>query len=225
MRDLTRSFRVIGVGIVVTAACISMGAARRTTGYNRPAALPFYRTATSGPTWLAPTDAAKLPRIAAFTLSDQHGATVTEAEIAGRISVVAFFFTTCRGLCPNLYTSLATVARTFADAPDVRILSHTVTPEIDDVATLARYADAHHITDPHWHLLTGAPQAIRELALRSYLVQLGDTAGNATGTMVHTETVVLVDGDGHIRGMYDGSLAFDTERLMDDIRTLRARVH
>ena len=68
--------------------------------------------------------------------------------------------------------------------------------------------------------LTGAPRAIRDLALRSYFVQLGDTTGNATGTMVHTETIVLVDGAGHIRGMYDGSLAFDTQRLIDDIRSL-----
>jgi protein SCO1/2 len=189
----------------------------------RPHEIPFYRSAASGPAWLSTHDAAGLPRVAAFALTDQTGATITNADVAGAVYVASFFFTTCKGLCPNLYTNLSTVARAFPGDPGVRILSHTVTPEIDDVATLAAYATSHRITDPRWHLLTGAPRTIRDLAERSYFVQLGDTTGNALGTMIHTETIVLVDGAGHIRGMYDGSLAFDTQRLIDDIRVLRTR--
>ncbi len=189
----------------------------------RPAEVPFYRAAGSGPEWLASDVARTAHRVAPFALTDQRGHRVTEVDVAGKVYVASFFFTTCKGLCPNLYTNLSTVARTFADDAGVMILSHTVTPEIDDVRTLAAYAATHRITDERWHLLTGPPRAIRELALRSYFVQLGDTTGNAGGTMVHTETIVLVDGEGHLRGMYDGSLAFDTQRLIDDIRVLRAR--
>ncbi len=188
-------------------------------------ALPFYRTAAGTPEWLDRREAAAdgMHRIASFALTDHDGHTVTKRDVAGKVYVASFFFTTCRGLCPNLYTNLATVLRAFPDDDNIRVLSHTVTPEIDNVATLANYAATHHIRDARWRLLTGAPTQIRRLALGSYFVQLGDTTGNSTGTMLHTETVVLVDGEGRIRGMYDGSLAFDTQRLIDDIRTLRDR--
>jgi protein SCO1/2 len=188
-------------------------------------ALPFYRTAVATPEWLdaSAVQDPSLHRVAPFGLTDQNGRAVTERDVAGKVYVASFFFTTCRGLCPNLYTNLAAVLRAFPADSGIRVLSHTVTPEIDNVAALAQYAASHHIDDTRWRLLTGAPAEIRRLALGSYFVQLGDTTGNANGTMLHTETIVLVDSAGHIRGMYDGSLAFDTQRLIDDIHTLRGR--
>lgn len=190
----------------------------------RPSALPFYRTAALTPEWLSAREADRqgMHRVGAFALTDQRGRTLTEADVRGRVYVASFFFTTCRGLCPNLYTNLATVARAFTSDTAVHILSHTVTPEIDDVATLAAYAARHRIDGDRWHLLTGTPAALRRLAHDDYFVQLSDTAGTSSGTMLHTETLVLVDGAGRLRGVYDGSLAFDTQRLIDDIRTLRS---
>jgi protein SCO1/2 len=53
-------------------------------------------------------------------------------------------------------------------------------------------------------------------------VELGDTTGNTAGTLLHTETLVLVDRHRRVRGLYDGTLKYDVAQLIADIRTLRA---
>ena len=37
---------------------------------------------------------------------------------------------------------------------------------------------------------------------------------------LHTENFVLVDGQGYIRGVYNGARAMDVQRLIEDLRTL-----
>lgn len=109
----------------------------------------------------------------------------------------------------------------FADDGGVLILSHSVTPEMDSVPMLRRWAAAHGARSGRWHLLTGDRAQLRRLAERSYFVELSDTTGNTRGTLVHTEALVLVDEHGHLRGIYDGSLSYDVSQLIADIRTLR----
>jgi len=212
--------RAHSLGALALVVCAAGGAL---AGGREPVGLPYYRSAALTPEWLSPTPAAdaQLHRIGAFRLTDQHGDTVTNADARGRISVASFFFTTCRGICPNLYKNLSKVVAAFPGERSVLILSHSVTPESDSVATLAAYAREHGIVGRQWRLLTGGHEAVRTLARQSYFVELGDTTGSARGTMFHSETVVLVDRAGHIRGLYDGSLAFDTARLIDDIAALK----
>lgn len=214
---MTRA-NMIGTAALLVAAVGGSFAAR-----SEPRGLPFYRSAALTPEWLSSAEATSesLHRIGEFHFVDQHGESVTNAEVKARIYVASFFFTTCKGICPNLYTNLSRVVAAFPGDSGVMILSHSVTPENDSVSTLATYAREHRIEGKQWRLLTGEHEAIRQIARRSYFVELGDTTGFVAGTMFHTETIVLVDTAGHIRGMYDGSLAFDTARLIDDIAVLK----
>jgi len=68
---------------------------------------------------------------------------------------------------------------------------------------------------------TGDRAELLRLAREAYFVELEDTTGNTVGDLRHTETLLLVDGDGHIRGAYDGSLPYDVSQLIADIRRLR----
>jgi len=86
---------------------------------------------------------------------------------------------------------------------------------------LARYARENHLDDHRWLLLTGARAEIERVARDGYFVELADSGGKTNGRLLHTETFVLVDQAGRIRGVYDGSLAYDVSRLIDDIRILR----
>ena len=213
---MTRANQIGALALVISAAGGTLAAHRA------PEGLPYYRSAELTPEWLTGEGARKAThRIGAFRFTDQHGETVTNAEVSGRIYVASFFFTTCRGICPNLYTNLSKVVAAYRGDSAVMLLSHSVTPESDSVATLATYAREHHIEGNQWRLLTGDHEAVRQIARRSYFVELGDTTGYAPGTMFHSETIVLVDRVGHIRGLYDGSLAFDTARLIDDIAVLK----
>jgi protein SCO1/2 len=202
--------------IAACAACLTMGGA---PGRPHADALPYYVDATRTPRWdVAP---ARAPRVADFALVDQGGRTVTARSLAGKVYVASFFYTTCRSLCPTVRSELATVRDAFRGDTSVVILSHTVTPEADDVPALAHYARLNDIGGG-WHLLTGPRATIERLARASYFVELADTTGNTLGALRHTETLVLVDGGGHVRGMYEGSLAYDVSQLVADIRRLRA---
>ena len=166
-------------------------------------------------------DLAQIHQVGEFSLVDQDGAVVTSADVAGKITVVSFFFSTCRELCPKLQSNLAKVQQAFRDDSSVVLLSHTVTPARDDTATLRRYAQANRIIRGKWHLLTGSVEQISRLARDGYFTQLPDSVSGAPMPVIHSETFALVDRQHRVRGVYDGSLMFDVERLIADIHALR----
>ena len=103
---------------------------------------------------------------------------------------------------------------------DVMLLSHSVTPEIDNVAQLKKYALKKGVRDDKWNLVTGDKKQIYELARKSYLAV--KTAGNGDQyDMIHTENFMLIDKKRQIRGFYDGTDPEAISRLLDDIETLK----
>lgn len=184
--------------------------------------LPYYLDRTLTPVWAGRLDGADtLHRVADFHLVDQRERAVTRATIENKIVVASFFYASCRQLCPTLRSQLQRVQAAFDEHSGVMILSHTIAPESDSVEVLARYSRENHLDAARWLLLTGARSEIERLARDSYFVELGDSAGKTNGRLLHTETFVLLDRRGHIRGVYDGSLAFDVTRLIEDIELLR----
>ena len=183
--------------------------------------LPYYDDKTLTPRW--PIEARELDSahaIGEFSLLDQQGMRATRATVNAKVYVASFFYATCRTLCPAIKGQLARVHEAFDGDSGVMILSHSVTPEADGVDALAHYARVNRIDHAQWLLLTGTRQEIERLARDKYFVELADTTGNTTGRLRHTETLVLVDQRGHIRGVYDGSLAFEVSQLIADIRVL-----
>jgi len=209
--------RIAAIGLVASA----MGAGAAYGLQPRREPLPFYTSPDLAPRWMSERRAEAIHRVAPFRLTDQDGRTVTERDVAGKVYVASFFFTRCQQLCPILGTGLRRVQSAFAADGGVLILSHSVTPEMDGVPALRRWAAAHGARGGRWHLLTGDRAQLRRLAERSYFVELSDTTGNTQGTLVHTETLVLVDEHGHLRGVYDGSLPYDVTQLIADLHTLR----
>jgi protein SCO1/2 len=203
-------------GVLVLAAGVS--AAHRG---DRARRLPYYSDPTLTPHWAR--DARELDTvhaIGAFSLVDQRGRSITRASVAGKVYVASFFYASCRTLCPAIREELARVRDAYAGDSNVMILSHSVTPEADQVDALAHYARVNGIDDAQWRLLTGSREEIARLARERYFVELSDTTGNTNGQLRHTETLLLVDRRGHIRGAYDGSLAFEVSQLIADVKAL-----
>lgn len=193
------------------------------TGCKTPTlAVPFYRSASLTPEWLDPITANSnnTHRVAPFQLTDQNRIPVTADSLARRATIIHFFFTACAGVCPTTQTNIARLLAGMPDERRLQILSHSVTPERDSVAALQTYARMHHIDDARWHLLTGERRDIERLARDSYFVNLSDGKSYGISNLAHTETLVLVDARGRLRGMYTGSLPLDIERLGEDIRSI-----
>ena len=101
------------------------------------------------------------------------------------------------------------------------LLSHTVTPEIDTVEQLKRYADEKGVNASKWNLVTGDKKQIYELARKSYLA-VKDNGDAGPFDMIHTENFMLIDKERQIRGFYDGTDPKDIDRLLKDIKILKA---
>ena len=104
--------------------------------------------------------------------------------------------------------------------PNVKLLSFSVTPKIDSVAQLKKYALEKGVNDKKWNLLTGDKKEIYTLARKSYFVVKEDGDGGPHD-MIHTENFVLVDPDKRIRGYYDGTDTTAMQDLLEDINTLK----
>lgn len=154
-----------------------------------------------------------------FAFVSQNGDTITNRQVAGRVQVVEFFFTTCKGICPKMNNNMLALSQEFAKEEDFLILSHTVDPDTDSVPRLKRYADSLGANPNHWIFLTGTKEKLYEAARKSYLLddQKNETAA-IEDQFIHTQLFALVDRNGGVRGIYDGLNKEELDKLRRDIR-------
>lgn len=142
--------------------------------------------------------------IGKFAFTNQNGQIITEKDYEGKIYVADFFFTTCQSICPKMTNNMVWLQNKIKNNPKVKLLSFSVTPDIDSVPVLKAYAKKKGVKDGKWNLVTGDKKEIYYLARKSFLV-VKTGAPSAMYDMVHTENFVLVDTQKRIRGFYDGT--------------------
>jgi protein SCO1/2 len=216
--SLIKKYRIfIGVFLIFSTITISLF-------YNalKPQkALPIYNPSDINPELVDSTVQfiSNLHTIADFSFTNQNGKTVTQKDYEGKIYVADFFFTTCGSICPIMTTNMAEIQKTFLHNNKVKLLSHSVLPDIDEVPILKRYAKKNGVIDSKWNLVTGDKKEIYRMARKSYLaVKLGKP--EELYDMVHTENFVLVDTKRRVRGFYDGTKKVEIKRLIEDINWL-----
>ena len=158
-------------------------------------------------------------KIPDFKFLNQDSLWVSQKDMAGKIYVADFFFTTCPTICPTMKTQLLRIFDKFAEDDRVRILSHTIDPEYDGVRVLKDYAKKLNITSPRWNLVTGKKSDIYRLGEKSYMVTAQEDA-NEEGGFVHSGAFILVDQNRHVRGIYDGTKEEDVNHLIEDMTLL-----
>lgn len=162
----------------------------------------------------------KYHTIADFELINQNGQKITQKDYKNKIYVADFFFTTCPTICPIMTKNMAEIQGSILDDQDVMLLSHSVTPVIDSVPQLKKYALEKGVMDSKWNLVTGDKKQIYELARKSYLAVKNDGDGGPYD-MIHTENFILVDKERRIRGFYDGTNKEEIQKLLEDLEVLK----
>jgi protein SCO1/2 len=157
-----------------------------------------------------------------FSFTNQDGAAVTDKNLLNKITVVEYFFTTCKGICPKLNTNMKQVYEIYKKEPDFQILSHTCNPDTDSVSVLKHYSDSLQVNTQKWIFLTGRKDSLYQMARGSYL--LDDPKNNVEkieDQFIHTQFFALVDRQGKVRGkIYDGLKVLEVEQLKQDISKL-----
>lgn len=184
--------------------------------------LPHFNSPDFTPEW--PTNAADIAaghKVEAFEFTNQNNEQVTNETFEGKIYVADFFFTSCGSICPKMTRNMATLQDAFMNDDDVMFISHSVTPEQDSVARLKEYAELMGVQDNKWSLVTGDKADIYNVARKSYFAEERMGFDRDVNAFLHTENFILVDKQGHIRGIYNGTLKVEMSRIVEDIRLLQ----
>jgi protein SCO1/2 len=158
--------------------------------------------------------------IADFAFVNQVGDTIRKEDMAGKIYVADFFFTTCPTICPVMKKEMLRVYEQFKGDPNFRILSHSIDPSHDTQVVLKDYAEKLGVPDAAtWNFLTGDQEKIFEIGQTSYLTTtMADDM--EPGGFLHSGAFLLIDKQGRIRGVYDGTKTEQVDRLLADIPKL-----
>ncbi|WP_367916609.1 SCO family protein [Leadbetterella sp. DM7] len=159
-----------------------------------------------------------------FTLVNTEGDSTTVQP--GKITVVNFFFSRCGTICPITNTNLTEVAESFKDNPDVHFYGISVDPKYDTPAVLKSYARALGMDRLHYDLLTGDKKYIYDLSIEKFRLPVADASEydpavtRVDDMFIHSDKIMLIDPEGHFRGIYSGTQRSETERLKLEIKVL-----
>jgi len=159
-------------------------------------------------------------KVSDFILINQNGKTITQKDFEDKIYVVDFFFTRCPSICPIMTNNMLNIQEAFINDDDLMLLSLSVTPAIDSVSVLKKYAIDKGVIDEKWHITTGDKKHIYELARKSYFAVTEQGDGDLQD-FIHTPNFILIDKKKQIRGIYDGTNDADVKRIINDINSLK----
>ncbi|KVX02341.1 SCO family protein [Shewanella frigidimarina] len=215
MKMLLNLIRVFAVVFIMPAMAVPHGE-------QELAELPYYGSAEFTPHWFKSDspELADFHQVPEFSFTDQQGESVTLDTVKDKIYVASFFFTSCPGICPRMRSQLSKVQNEFLNDDDVIIISHSIQPGNDTVEVLQQYAQKNGIEAQKWHLVTGEREQIYALARNAYFANedLGEFVSNED--FLHTENLVLVDKNRHIRGIYNGLNNTSVTNLITDMKLL-----
>jgi protein SCO1/2 len=156
-----------------------------------------------------------------FSFTSQDNKIITQKDVAGKVYIAEYFFTTCKGICPKLNTNMKTLYSKFKDEKNFVILSHTVDPETDSAGRMKRYADSIGVSTANWLFLTGKKDSLYKAARVSYLLDDPKNGNDKIeNQFIHTQFFALVDKSGRVRKIYDGLKKDELKELETDIPKL-----
>jgi protein SCO1/2 len=157
-----------------------------------------------------------------FSFKTQEGKTFTEKDVEGKVYVAAFFFTTCKSICPIMNNYMREVYNEFKDEKDFLILSHTSDPKNDSVTRLKWYADSMGVSSSRWIFLTGRKDSLYNMARVSYVIaDPNNYVQTIDDDFIHTQLWALVDKKGNVRNKsYDGLKHSEVKEMIKDIKEL-----
>jgi protein SCO1/2 len=152
-----------------------------------------------------------------FSLIDQNSRGFNFSKLTGRVTVVAFAYTTCPDVCPLLTAALREVQSglTQDESKKVFLLTITTDPEIDSPKVLVGYAKRYGVDFANWSFLSGDPQALQKV-WKNFGVGV---RRKARGLVDHTPLIAVIDRQNNMRLAYIGP-APAAKTILHDVRDL-----
>lgn len=161
----------------------------------------------------------------AFELEDTAGQTVSRSNLEGVVWVADFGLTRCRGICPVLAKRMGEIQAGVKADPElggVQLFTIAVDPAHDTREVLAAYAEEVGADPGRWNFLRSDQATVWTLVREGFGFAVGESIGDETTPIMHTQKMVLVDRQGRVRGFYDGMVPASVEVLLADLRRVVA---
>lgn len=157
-----------------------------------------------------------------FKLTSQTGESITQKTFDNKIYIANFFFASCKDVCPKMNAKVATVYKKIKEQnfAEIKFLSITVDPENDSVPVLSAYAKKFNADPSIWYFATGTQDDVFKTG-QSFLVPVS----KEDKTIDHSQQLLLIDKQKHIRGIYNGLDEVELSRLKDEIKVLLYEYH
>jgi protein SCO1/2 len=155
--------------------------------------------------------------VANDTFTTQTGEQFVLDSLHDNVYVADFFFASCPSQCPIMAGQLQRVQNAFIKDRNFRIISFSVDPARDSIARLRQYAKAHDAISGRWYFVTAPKEKTYKLANESFHLIAKEDQDDGPNAFIHSEKFTLVDGNGVIRGYYNGLDSGSVNKLMGDI--------
>jgi protein SCO1/2 len=133
----------------------------------------------------------------------------------GKVWVASFFFATCPGSCTRLNSNIKYLT-SLDDIRDVTWVSITVDPENDTLDVLREYADRFGADPQRWLFCRGDFGYVKRLA--DDVLKVGGVTYKS-----HNDYAVVVDKNGRVAGMFNGSSTSDSEKGVELLKQLLSK--
>jgi protein SCO1 len=154
-----------------------------------------------------------------YALTAHDSSLFTNEAVEGKIHIANFFFTSCPAICPAMIEQMKRLQAATNDIRELTFLSHTIDPVRDTIPRLREYIAERNLNTENWYFLYGEKEEVYELGESGYMINAMEDE-YADGGFLHSEHFVLVDRDGHVRGLYVGTDVNEVDQLEKDIRRL-----
>lgn len=144
----------------------------------------------------------------AFSMVSQDGAPFSPADLQGKVVVMDFIFTRCPDICPVMTSQMVALQRSLPKrpfgGPELHLVSVSVDPTHDTPPVLQAYAQKYGADTGHWTFLTGSAADVNALSegLAQALVTRPTEDGAAAPDITHSQRMLLLDPEGHVRGFF-----------------------
>lgn len=160
------------------------------------------------------------PSIPDFQYLNQDSVVVSSKSMKGKIWVSDFFFTSCPTICPVMTEEMKRLNQNTSDLKEhIQFMSFSINPRYDKPSVLRKYIQKHGITASNWYFFTGDEKETHQLGIDHFLVH-ANADEQAPGGFAHGPAFTLVDMDGIVRGVYDGTDPKQVDQLEHDLRNL-----
>ena len=136
-----------------------------------------------------------------FKLIDQEGQPFLSENLASKVWVADFIFTSCAGVCPQMTNAMRSLQGKLPK--EIQLVSISVDPARDTPQVLASYAIRHGARTSNWSFLTGGAEEIERVVKEGFHLALAE--GEGPSEVTHSVRFLLIDRTGQIRGAYDGT--------------------